>query len=249
MCQRSEPELGAVRSPAARLIVPPPAPALPRRPPPPRRGLGPDVQHYLCRRVPPLAALLPPPHRSTDHRFTLLAVSIDALDVAFAGVVIAGLGLFLTALNARSDRRHAKELAHGERLFVRRGDVYVDLLASVYERMELIDRLYLLVEKGSPAPDEVDIHRTPQGQMRLLQARLIACRSRTVAEAWDRVVEQTREFLVKAETLRTLHERGAGKFLIADEYKKLGTVRDELWERVHFLEDRIADELTRRLEP
>ena len=85
--------------------------------------------------------------------------------------------------------------------------------------------------------------------MRLLQARLIACRSRTVAEAWESVAEETREFLVKAEALRALHERGAGKFLIAEECEKLGTGRDELWKRVRFLEDRIADELTRRLEP
>ena len=74
--------------------------------------------------------------RQQDDSLLWFAVSIDALDVAFAGVVVTGLGLVLGALNARADRRHARELALGERLFARRGDVYVDLLASVYERME-----------------------------------------------------------------------------------------------------------------
>ena len=80
-----------------------------------------------------------------------------------------------------------------------RGNVYVDLLASVYERMELNRPLYLLLEKEPLRPDEVPARGRPQEQVRLLQARPLACRSRTVAEAWGSVAEETREPLVQAE--------------------------------------------------
>jgi hypothetical protein len=61
---------------------------------------------------------------------------MDALDVAFAGVVVTGvvgtLAPLFHWLTARSQRQHERQLAHDARLYESRSAVYVDLLTHAH---------------------------------------------------------------------------------------------------------------------
>ena len=84
---------------------------------------------------------------------------MDALDVAFAGVIVTGaVGVgapFLNLLNGRADRRHERKLAQDERLFRGRSEVYVDLLTSAQEEMLRVERTFpILALSDGPEPPE-----------------------------------------------------------------------------------------------
>jgi hypothetical protein len=100
-------------------------------------------------------------------------MSIDALDVAFAGIVLTALSIVIGYVDRRADRRHARELAHDEWLSVRRGDLYVDLLDYVYRMVAHVDHYSASQGKAAPSNDEA----------RRMQARLTAYGSPEVAAA------------------------------------------------------------------
>ena len=105
-------------------------------------------------------------------------MTIDALDVAFAGVFVTGIGIVLGYLAGRADRRHARQLAHDEWLRIRRGDLYVDLLDYVYRTVAHVDHYSASQGKVAPSNDEA----------RRMQARLTAYGSPEVAAAAMEVI-------------------------------------------------------------
>jgi hypothetical protein len=81
-------------------------------------------------------------------------MSIDALDVALAGIALTALSVVIGYVDRRADRRSARQLAHDERLSIRRADLYVDLLEYVYRNVAHVDHYNVSQGKVAPSEDE-----------------------------------------------------------------------------------------------
>ena len=158
-------------------------------------------------------------------------MSIDALDVALAGIALTALSIVIGYVDRRADRRNARQLAHDERLSIRRADLYVDLLEYAYRTVAHVDHYNVSQGKVAPSEDEA----------RQLQARLAAEGSPEVAAAAEDVIRQSLALYVMATMERPKPDA-------ADEgsyHRKLDMTRAELMERVRALEARVSTELTR----
>jgi hypothetical protein len=113
---------------------------------------------------------------------------VTELDVAFAGVVSAGLVGVLAPvmawLVARANQQHERKLARDERVYARRSVVYEDLIAYLQRSMLVIHRTHPIIGPQPPPPE-------PPGEEELirLQARVAAFGSEDVV---DRLAESTR---------------------------------------------------------
>jgi hypothetical protein len=169
-----------------------------------------------------------------------------AIGVAFAGVFVAGLGLVVTYVNGHADRRHTRQLAHDERLFARRSDVYVDLLNFVFRQRDVVARTYRMLEApGMPGPPP-DL---PEDEVRLLEARLVAYRSPDTFAVLESVNAKLQEFRYEVETLRALERAGQGREPGTDYWKhhqQLQQVKSAIGVRIQALADQVAAELTKQ---
>ena len=169
---------------------------------------------------------------------------MDALDVAFAGVLTTFLlgvvGFVVTLVAGHADRRHARRLAHEERLFEKRSVVYEDLLANAEREKAAMERTYPFFTEGGSAPALPD--PLSEEEWLRLRARLGAFASETVQNAADEYRKKGIAFFAQARSFRAMEAQG--RDTRPDAYVESDRVRREAAELLERLATAVRDELT-----
>jgi hypothetical protein len=150
---------------------------------------------------------------------------VTELDGAFAAVVVTGFGLLVTLVNGRADRRHTRQLAQDERLFAKRGEVYVDLL--MYGTRTMLKAMHTWPDfEPVPASKPPETIFSPLEELRL-EARIAAFASSEVKDAVKEFGQRRRAFFDYASEADADKERDPGAI---PDRAKLRHLRDELTE-------------------
>jgi hypothetical protein len=172
-----------------------------------------------------------------------------ALAATIGGSVVALAGVLGNAWNTWVQRRqalelaeaqheHERKLARGDRLFERRASVYEAMIGSAHALMEHVEAREPLIafsgeEPSLPPEPSLD-------EQRAMQSKLRTIGSAAVADALDRFTKATRDFFIRATTVRAIrNQRGE----MRDEVERMHEAREKAREAMQDLERLVSDEL------
>jgi hypothetical protein len=162
---------------------------------------------------------------------------MSTIDVAFAAVVVTGVGIPATLVNGRADRRHTRQLAHDARIFESRKELYVEILMYGHRTMLNAQHTWPLIEPVFPRPPEVIL--SPIEELRL-EARIAALASSDVQKALRDFGIRQRAFFDYASEVEAERAREPGA---RPDRAKLDRLRDAVTEGYNAIVELIRAEL------
>jgi hypothetical protein len=135
-------------------------------------------------------------------------VALSSLDVALAGVITTGLvaviGSVVTSLVARGNRQHERDLQRGERLFEKRGAIYVDLFRWADVHLVRVERTNPIITMGPPLqpPDP-----PPEAELVTMQAQVAVYGSSAVWQLIEEFAQAVRDFFFASSMLEIEQRR------------------------------------------
>lgn len=176
---------------------------------------------------------------------------MDASTVAIVSVAIVGgtsiIATIVTALNARADRRHSRQLAHDGRVFDSRRDSYREAV----KHLQLLDRWMQLTEPiatfpGMPTPPTLP-NDEAEGQDRLANITVFA--SRDVYDTIEACTKTFSAFRMHLNTKRAIRAQVGGSNpethpQVAEVAVQMVSLRDKYHSQLLAVEELIREEMS-----